>query len=202
MKSSKRLYVFLVVGLIKVYDLVADHQLSHICAYSNESVALFRDKTLRSKNIKEISNPGLHFDWPVDLCQFWISSLYGMRQDPAGAKRMHNGVDLAAASGTPVKASGEGTVVAVNLLMPGYGNVIEIKHKNNFATRYAHLKTISVKEGSRVKKGQIIGTVGATGNVRGKDPSHLHFELLQNDQRINPLKYLYSAEINYKNLKK
>lgn len=202
MKSSKRQFVFLVVGLVMGFNLVADHQLSHICAYSNQSVVRFRGKTLQSKKVAEIKHPGIHFDWPVDLCQFWISSLYGMRQDPNGNKRMHNGIDLAAVSGTNVKSASDGTVVSVNTLMPGYGNMVEIKHKGKLVTRYAHLKDIHTKVGAKVKKGDKIGTVGATGNVRGNDPSHLHFELLKDEQRVDPLKYLYSAEINYKNLKK
>lgn len=202
MKSSKRLYVFLMVGLVMGYNLKADHQLSHICAFSNKSVVRFRGKILQSKRLDGIKHPGVHFDWPVDLCQFWISSLYGMRKDPSGARRMHNGIDMAAASGTDVKAAADGTIVGVNTMMPGYGNMVEIKHKGKLMTRYAHLKTINTQFGAKVKKGQVIGTVGSTGNVRGNDPSHLHFELLQGDTRVDPLKYLYSAEINYKNLKK
>lgn len=202
MVTSKRLYVFLMASSLAIGKVVVSHQLSHICAYSNESVARFRHTTLKSKKLAEVSHPGVHFDWPVDLCHFWISSLYGIRKSPSGVKRMHHGVDMAAISGTEVKAAGDGVVIGVTKNMPGYGNLVEVEHKKNFVTRYAHLKNIDISLGARVKQGERLGTVGATGNVRGADPSHLHFELLYNGNRVDPLKYLYSAEISYKNLKK
>lgn len=87
--------------------------------------------------------------------------------------------------------------------LQSYGNMIEIEHGGGkIITRYAHLDKMLVSVGQKVSVGQIIGKVGSTGNVRGADPSHLHFELFYNGTRMDPLKYLYSAEINYKNLKK
>lgn len=196
MKTRSKLLFFLVAGTVTI--TCSDHQLSHICAYSNESVVKFRDKTVTDSSVRSLTHPGVHFDWPIDLCEFWISSLYGMRR-----KKMHNGVDMAAITGTLVKAAADGVVKVVQAGAPGYGNLVEIEHRDgDIVTRYAHLDKMLVSTGQKVKKGQIIGKVGATGNVRGADPSHLHFEILLHGERIDPLKYLYSAEINYKNLRK
>lgn len=131
------------------------------------------------------------FDWPVDLSLFWLSSVYGPRKHPRGGKRFHYGIDLAALRGTPVMAAASGTVVEARHVS-GYGNNIIIKHNNTYKTRYAHLHKIQVKPGQRVKQGQKIGTVGATGYVRksGRDASHLHFEIYVHGKHVNPLKYL------------
>ena len=192
------LKLFLFFGVVgQLSGILYADQLRHMCAYSNESVVKFRDKTLSNPALQTLEHPGVSLDWPIDLCEFWISSLYGMRN-----KKMHNGIDMAASRGTLVKAASDGVVVLAHTGMSGYGNLVEIEHrKGNIVTRYAHLDKILVTVGERVKKGQVIGRVGATGNVRGADPSHLHFEILKNGSRVDPLKYLYSAEINYKNLK-
>ena len=103
---------------------------------------------------------------------------------------MHHGVDLAACSGTPVKSALSGTVIYAEN-RAGYGKCVDIKHKDLIETRYAHLSKIFVKSGDLVLTGQKIGLVGATGNVRGKnDPSHLHFELIVNGIRYNPLLHI------------
>jgi len=187
-----------VAFMIGIFSQVsADYPLSHVCAYSNESVVKFRDKTLKHSSLHSLAHPGVSLDWPIDLCEFWISSLYGMRN-----KKMHNGVDMAALTGTLVKSSGDGIVISAAAEVPGYGTMIEIEHKGGrIKTRYAHLDKMLVFAGQKVKKGQNIGKVGSTGNVRGSDPSHLHFEIFHDGVRLDPLKYLYSAEIQYKNLK-
>lgn len=191
--------IILMIGIMGSLNSRWDQELTHICAYSNESVVKFREKFLTDRAaFRSMTHPGIQMDWPVDLCEFWISSLYGMRRN-----KMHNGIDMAALKGTEVKAAADGVVKSVVKQAPGYGNMIDIDHKKSgLMTRYAHLDRIDVSEGKQVKKGQIIGRVGATGNVRGADPSHLHFEIFKDGQRVDPLKYLYSAEINYKNLKK
>lgn len=195
MKKKKWLFILVVCQFSKLLSF-GEHRLAHICAYSNESVVKFRKKTLTNSALQSLAHPGITFDWPIDLCEFWISSLYGMRN-----KKMHSGVDMAALKGTLVKAAENGVILLANLAMPGYGNMVEVKHSGKITTRYAHLDKILVSVGQKVKKGQPIGTVGATGNVRGADPSHLHFEILKKGVQVDPLKYLYSAEINYKNLK-
>lgn len=175
-------------------------RLRHICAYSNESVVRFRKPILQKHAFDR--HPGVMMDWPVDLCEFWISSLFGNRVNAAGVKKMHYGVDMAANKGTKVKAAADGIIKSVQMALPGYGNLIEIEHVNGLITRYAHLDTIGVKSGKKIQKGQIIGTVGFTGSVRGADPSHLHFEIVKDGKKVNPLKYLYWSERGYKKLKK
>ncbi len=203
MKTRNIVSMFFLLSFAMKTMISSNYSLSHACAYSNESVAKFRDQMLAdTSTFHSVRHPGLQIDWPVDLCEFWISSLYGMRKHPAGFKKMHNGIDMAALRGTEVKSVADGVVRSVESDVLGYGNLIEIDHKRgNLLTRYAHLDRMLVSNGQKVKKGQVIGKVGATGNVRGADPSHLHFEMVVDGVRVDPLKYLYSAEINYKNLK-
>lgn len=205
MKISKiTLYAFVRI-LFLFSNMQAD--LGHICAYSNESVAKFREKVVGvstkqavqycvAKNL--IGSGQVHFDWPVDLCEFWISSLFGMRTHH-GVTKHHGGIDLASYQGTSIKSAAPGKVIKSEKGIAGYGNVVEILHKAGMVTRYAHLDEILVENGDKVARGQMIGTVGATGNTRGKnDPSHLHFEILNKEgKRVNPLDYLYCSELAF-----
>jgi len=188
--------------LIVNFSLQAD--LNHICAHSNGSVVKFR-KSLIGISKKEAINICLaekinlknvpHFEWPVDLCDFWISSLFGPRTHK-GVTKMHHGVDLASLKGTAVRASSEGKVIKADKDVVGYGTLVEIQHKKGFTTRYAHMDEILVKVGDCVCQGDLIGTVGSHGNVRAKkDPSHLHFEIRLHGQSVNPLKHLYCSEV-------
>lgn len=108
-----------------------------------------------------------------------ISSVFGMRDHPIlGVWRMHKGTDYAAASGTPVKAIGDGVVIRAGW-GSGFGNVIEIRHPNGYVTRYGHLRGFAsgIHAGAHVKISQVIGYVGMTGLATGP---HLHFEVLVN----------------------
>ncbi|MBI2352898.1 M23 family metallopeptidase [Candidatus Dependentiae bacterium] len=193
--KSIQIFSIVIITIIITTTIKSSTLLTHACAYSNESVARFREQILK----KKVINPGVAMDWPIDLCEFWISSLYGMRKNPSGTK-MHNGIDMAALKGTDVRAAADGIVKSTNNNISGYGNLIEIEHPNQIITRYAHLQDKYVSTGDFIKKGEIIGKVGSTGNVRGIDPSHLHFEIFINGIRVNPLPYLYAAERNNKNL--
>ena len=130
----------------------------------------------------------ISFSWPLDFSSFWISSYFGPRRKANGSPGYHYGLDLASLKGTPVKASASGTVVEAGF-GSGYGKTIVIKHTKKYKTRYAHLSSIKVSVGDTVERGQVIGKVGNTGLVRsaGKDPSHLHFEVVVSDRKINPL---------------
>ncbi|NMB06758.1 MAG: peptidoglycan DD-metalloendopeptidase family protein [Tissierellia bacterium] len=110
-----------------------------------------------------------------------ISSRYGMRNG-----RMHRGLDIAARTGTPIKAADGGKVVFTGR-KGAYGNLVEIDHGNGYVTRYAHCSSINVKTGDRVYKGQVIAKVGNTGRSTG---SHLHFEVLKNGRNQNPAGYV------------
>jgi len=129
--------------------------------------------------------------WPLDKDKFWISSFFGRRKLDNGKWTTHFGLDLAALTGTPIKAAANGKVLEAGN-GNGYGNTILLLHNKYYKTRYAHLNRIRVRRGQFVKRGQIIGTVGATGNVRGNgtDASHLHFEVHQGNKQVNPFYYL------------
>ena len=115
-----------------------------------------------------------------------ISSGFGMRFHPIlGYTRMHEGIDYAANSGTPVRAIGDGVVTFAGR-RGGYGNMIEIRHPNGFRTRYGHLRGFAkgIRAGRTVTIGQTIGYVGMTGLATGP---HLHFEVLVDGVHRNPL---------------
>ena len=121
---------------------------------------------------------------PIDGAR--LTSGYGKRKHPInGYTKMHRGVDFGAATGTPIVAAGGGVVEAAGW-NGGYGRYVRIRHKGKYATAYAHMKGIakSVKKGKRVRQGQIIGYVGASGNATGP---HLHYEVLRNGRQMNPL---------------
>ncbi len=118
-----------------------------------------------------------------------ISSGFGMRKHPIlGVWRKHTGTDYAASSGTPVRAIGDGTVIFAGR-KGGYGNAIEIRHKNGFVSRYGHLRGFakSMRPGRRVGIGETIGYVGMTGLATAP---HLHFEVLVNGVQRDPRRSL------------
>ena len=113
-----------------------------------------------------------------------LSSSYGMRKHPIlGYNKMHRGTDFAAASGTPIMASGSGTITRARWCGGG-GNCVRIKHNSTYETIYAHMKNFArgIKEGKKVKQGQIIGYVGSTGLSTGP---HLHYEVVVNGEKVN-----------------
>jgi murein DD-endopeptidase MepM/ murein hydrolase activator NlpD len=117
-----------------------------------------------------------------------LSSPYGWRNDPiSGARRFHAALDMAANTGSPVKASMHGKVVTVGLNSV-YGKYIILSHDGGFQTLYAHLNTVAVTQGSSVSQGSKIGEVGSTGYSTGP---HLHFAVYKNGRPVNPLEYLH-----------
>jgi len=113
-----------------------------------------------------------------------LSSSYGMRKHPIlGYNKMHRGTDFAAPSGTPIMASGAGKIIRARWCGGG-GNCVKIKHNSTYQTVYAHMKSFArgIKEGRRVKQGQIIGYVGSTGISTGP---HLHYEVIVNGRKVN-----------------
>jgi murein DD-endopeptidase MepM/ murein hydrolase activator NlpD len=118
------------------------------------------------------------FIWPVDGL---ISSRFGRR-----GRRRHEGLDLQAVTGTPVRAAEFGVVVSSGRI-GNYGNVVIIRHPGRFVTVYAHNEENLVRAGAWVKRGQIIARVGQTGNATGP---HLHFEVRRDKLPRDPLYYL------------
>lgn len=120
------------------------------------------------------------FSWPLN--QVNISSQFGRRWG-----RQHAGIDIAAPTGTPVKAARSGRVIYASQKISGYGKMVVIRHSPSFATVYAHLSRMGVRVGDRVSRGQLIGRVGNTG--RSTNP-HLHFEIRHRRRAVDPLLYL------------
>jgi len=146
--------------------------------------------SFQSKNIINTANRDrkLDFIWPIQQSRFWLSSLFGPRKKRNGSCGFHSGIDMAALKGTPIKAVQAGEVIEARYAS-GYGNTVVLKHNETYTTRYAHLYTFRVHVGQKIKQGMIIGAVGDTGFIRkkGKDGSHLHFEVCENGKKINPL---------------
>lgn len=119
-----------------------------------------------------------------------VTSQFGWRVDPFnGANRFHAGVDIAAPSGSPIRAS-QRAVVAYSGSYKGYGNVVALAHGQGLYTLYGHAAAVYVKPDQVVEQGQIIASVGSTGRSTGP---HLHFEVHRRGQYQNPVVYLSNA---------
>lgn len=117
---------------------------------------------------------------------------FGMRYHPIlHYRRMHTGVDLSAQPGTPVHATAEGRVTTAGRGegLGGYGICVVVDHGYGFKTLYAHLQDVKVSTGQRVSRGTVVGTVGRTGLAQGY---HLHYEVIQNGQKVNPVYYFFN----------
>ena len=159
---------------------------------------IFADLVLREQNnplyyFKDKKSEG-HYDFngksikkalmktPINGAR--LSSSFGMRKHPIdGFNKMHKGTDFAAPKGTPIMASGDGVIVRARWCGGG-GNCIKIKHNSTYSTVYAHMSKFAtgMRQGRRVKQGQVIGYVGSTGKSTGP---HLHYEVIENGKKIN-----------------
>lgn len=135
----------------------------------------------KAKRMFTDTTPRVDFIWPVTGR---ISSIFGLRRFfNEQERRPHSGLDIAAAEGTPIKATADGTVIeSGNFFFSG--NMIYIDHGQGVISLYAHLSEIGVKTGDTVKQGDIIGKVGQTGRVTGP---HLHFAIITNQATIDPV---------------
>ena len=119
-----------------------------------------------------------------------VGSHFGMRLDPFyKVKKFHEGIDFTSAVGTPVFATGNGTVTESGRNQGGYGNMIVINHGYSYRTVYAHLSRIFVRPGQKVQRGQVIGYVGNTG--KSTSP-HLHYEVRKNNVPVNPIYFFFN----------
>jgi len=157
---------------------IKDIQKDIVCSTNTiKTIKTFVD--VRSRVIKDtpsiVSNQG------------HITSLFGWRRSPFGHGRdFHTGIDIAASSGTVIRATAPGVVMSAGW-GGGYGNMIRIKHKYGFETVYGHCKGIACRPGQKVRKGQIVGYVGQTGNATG---NHCHYEIRLGGVPINPYPYM------------
>ena len=122
--------------------------------------------------------------WPA---HGWLTDSFGGRMDPfTGERGFHQGIDISADKGNPVYATADATVDSASYT-GDYGNLVVLRHAFGLLTRYGHLSKFVVRSGQPVKRGDVIGYVGATGRATG---SHLHYEILANGKLINPLQLL------------
>lgn len=136
---------------------------------------------------KELFSAVIPAIWPIDRTKLkYVSDLYGWRMHPKyHVWKFHEGIDLAAPTGTPVYATGNG-IVSESKTANGYGKVISINHGFGYTSRYAHLSKQFVVRGDSVTRGQVIGEVGATGVGTGP---HLHYEVRYMGSTVNPINY-------------
>ena len=137
---------------------------------------LFRDEQLKLSSVPA--------GWPVNG---FLTDGYGIRTNPFGGGGVegHEGQDIAAAFGAPVKATADGLVVYA-ASRSGYGNIVVIYHGDGISTRFGHLSQIGVQAGQRVRRGEEIGRVGSTGRSTGP---HCHYEVRLNNQPVDPMQY-------------
>ena len=133
----------------------------------------------------------LIFKYVPSICplkeKYRISDYYGYRIHPIKKTRLfHSGVDMAAAYAATIHATAAGTVTYSGY-MAGYGKTVVVNHRYGFKTQYSHLTYIYCRVGQEVEKGKIVGFVGSTGQSTG---NHLHYEVIKNNQKINPLNFI------------
>lgn len=140
------------------------------------------DMVMIKRSGNEAVVPTLH---PVDVA--YQSSAFGWRRHPVtGRHTLHEGLDFAAPTGTPIVAASGGIVTEARYV-PGYGKLVEINHGGGLVTRYAHASSITVRMGDVVEKGQLVARVGNTGRTTG---AHLHFEVRMANQPVDPALFL------------
>ena len=155
---------------------------------NNREITLYKFGDDKSYNYFDINGKSVEkalMKTPINGAR--LSSSFGMRKHPIlGFNKMHKGTDFAAPSGTPIMASGTGTITLAKWCGGG-GNCIKIKHNSTYETIYAHMKSFAkgMRSGKKVKQGQIIGYVGSTGQSTGP---HLHYEVIINGKKVNSQK--------------
>lgn len=144
-------------------------------------------KLAKSKNVLLASIPGIQ---PVKSTQSTIASGFGFRIHPIyKTTMMHTGMDFTAPIGTPIFATGNGTIESTEYNGRGYGNNVVISHGFGYKTLYGHMSRFNVRAGQRINRGDIIGYVGNTGSSTGP---HVHYEVIRNGEKINPVNFFYN----------
>jgi len=172
----------MVIGLSKKIDIIA----SQLYIQSKSFDELFELATNKADMLACI--PAIQ---PVRTSDIYrISSFYGQRTDPFyKIQKFHHGLDFSAPLGTPIYATGNGVVTRIEKNPYGYGNNITIDHGFGYSTRYAHVKDFKVKKGEKIKRGQLIATVGNTGKSTAP---HLHYEVLKDKKHVNPIHFFFN----------
>ena len=171
----------LVVNAARKLDVIASQLYNQSVSYDS-LYAMTRNKSDMLAHIPSI--------FPLKETDLkYISSYFGYRPDPIyKVEKFHSGIDLTAPLDAEAYATGDGVVIDAQSNEWGYGNMVVIDHGYGYKTRYAHLNGFAVQKGQKVKRGQVIGYIGATGKATGV---HLHYEVLKNDKQIDPINFLY-----------
>jgi murein DD-endopeptidase MepM/ murein hydrolase activator NlpD len=146
------------------------------------------EKLIKNQDQKLASIPAIQPVSNKDLDR--IASGFGMRIDPVyGTPKMHKGLDFTASQGTPIYATGDGTVSEAGFNEGGYGNHVVINHGYGYETLYGHMVRIKVHAGQKVKRGEVVGWVGSTGKSTGP---HCHYEVHVNGNPVDPVYFFYN----------
>jgi len=145
-------------------------------------------KLAKNKNLMMASIPAV---MPISNKKLkMIASGYGYRIDPLyKTTKMHAGMDFSAPMGTPIYATGNGTVQSAEFDRGGYGNCVVINHGYGYQTLYGHMSRIAARAGQKVNRGDVIGYLGSTGKSTGP---HIHYEVIKNGSKINPINFYYN----------
>ena len=173
--------------LLDESEAAQDDLMKEIAAKEKELSAAKYEEHL-AKLALQGQNPPSNATWRVPVSGYTLTSPFGMRKHPVlGVNRMHNGVDMACAQGTPIYATRAGKVTTASYQAGGAGNYVSINHGDGFASIYMHMTHYVVYAGQSVAQGQLIGYVGSTGISTGP---HLHFGISYAGTYVNPLAYI------------
>jgi len=174
--------------LLAESELLQEELMQEIAAKEVELKEAKYDEHLRRLALQG-DNPPSNATWITPVSGYRLTSAFGMRKHPVlGVTRMHNGIDMACAAGTPIYATRAGTVTKAAYQASGAGNYVSINHLDGFASIYMHMTHYVVSQGQSVSQGQLIGYVGNTGISTG---DHLHFGISYAGTYVNPLAYIY-----------
>ncbi len=173
--------------LIAESEVLQDELMQEIAAKEKELEEAKYDEYL-AKLALQGENPPSDATWVTPVSGYTLTSPFGMRLHPVlGYYRMHNGIDMACAQGTPIYATRAGKVTTASYQAGGAGNYVSINHLDGFASIYMHMTRYVVSPGQTVSQGQLIGYVGSTGISTGP---HLHFGISYAGTYVNPLAYI------------
>ena len=173
--------------LLDESEAAQDDLMKEIAAKEKELSAAKYEEHL-AKLALQGQNPPSDATWYTPVSGYTLTSPFGMRKHPVlGTNRMHNGIDMACASGTPIYATRAGKVTTAAYQAGGAGNYVSINHGDGFASIYMHMTHYVVYAGQSVTQGQLIGYVGSTGISTGP---HLHFGISYAGTYVNPLAYI------------
>lgn len=169
-------------------EILQEELMQEIAAKEKELEEAKYDEYL-AKLALQGQNPPSNSAWTTPVSGYTLTSPFGMRVHPIlGTSRMHNGIDMACAQGTPIYATRAGKVTVASYQAGGAGNYVSINHLDGFASIYMHMTNYVVSAGQTVSQGQLIGYVGSTGLSTGP---HLHFGISYAGTYVNPLAYIY-----------